>query len=197
MSAGGPTPDADRDLRHTVEQTQLHQEAMLRAALARTAGEWFDIFVDITSAGVRQTLELSLPPGEATAEFDRKMTEQKPYFRAVRADFESHGLPLTDEIEIEGPEVRLDAAGMPHIVEWPRGVWIEFIWPQAGSKGDRLRFMGQKAIVALAFIQWWTSFHTVAQRMAGIEGNEQRRIIDPNSPEYKSYFAAKAKDQRG
>lgn len=183
--ATGPRPDAERDLRHTVEEEQLRLRAEGAAALARQPAEWFDIFADIVSTGVRQTLELSDAPADEHA---KRMREQEPYFKHVRSTFQSHGLPLDEEIEIEGPEIGMDSDGVPRITAWPRGVYCEFTWPNEGSRAKPLRFEGQSAIVAVAFIQWWVGFQHVYLRQQGREVAGQRRLIQTGSREYIDYL---------
>lgn len=187
----------ERMLRHDVEMERMHAHTELEAAKARSPGEWFDIYHHIVETGVRHTLEMSFADtmGSAQREHHRIMKAQEPYSIHVRRKFEAHGLPLTEDIEYEGPRVAHDEAGVPHIVAWPRGVWIEFYWPVEGPRGAKLRFEGQSAITALGFIQFWTGFQQRAQAMAGREKGEKTRLITPGSDEYVAYLTAKARSK--
>ncbi len=188
----GPRPDDARDTRHAVEQANLKARTDLAAAQARTAGEWFDIFLEIVISGVRQTMEAN---GSSQEDFSAKMRDQDPYNKVVRGKFEAHGLPITEEIDFEGPDVKHDELGMPHNVSWPRGVWVEFYWPAEGRQGDRLRFEGQAALTALSFILWWVGFNQVAMHMAGKSPEEKARLVQPGSNEYLSYIDGKERDR--
>jgi len=182
--------ESARDLRHLAEEEQLRISHQLKAAAARTAEEWMDIFWEVVKHGVKQTLERA---GDDGTEYSRRIREQQPFVSRVRADFKAHALPLTEEVEFEGPTVQKDAAGSPHIVEWPRGVWILFHWPE-GGKSEDLRFEGQAALVALAFILWWGPMSGVGKHMAGKDAAPTRRIVEPGSSEYMNYITAKGKD---
>lgn len=198
MNADRPTgPIGGHEIDHEAQIALMQQRTNAAAAEARTAGEWFDIYWDIVATGVRHILEANhADKTSAAAEFDKRMAEHMQFAKVVRREFVSHGLPLLEEIEWEGPLCEHDEAGLPHIVSWPRGVWIEFFWPTAGSKGDKLRFEGQAAVCALGFIQWWVGFQQVGAHMAGKEVEAKTRIIEPGSNEYVKYMAAKAKEQK-
>lgn len=190
----GPVQDDERAIRHAAEQDRIKAAAKLKAAEAKTAGDWFDIFISIVESSVQQVSELSGTPQE---QYSATLREQASYNKVVRRKFEEHGLPLTDEIDFEGPDVQSDALGMPHNVTWPRGAWIEFFWPSQGRRGERLRFEGQYALTALAFIQWWIGFNQVGMHMAGKTPIEKPHVVAPGSNEYLDYIEAKKKDQQG
>ncbi len=180
-------------LRHTVEDEQMRMQTELAAANARTPGDWFDIFTTIGFSMVKRELERL---GRTDPQdFDRTVAEHRPFYAKVRSILEKHGLPLTEEVEIEGPDIEYDLFNMPHNITWPRGVWLELHWPE--SKGQMLRFEGRAASVALEFIQWWDGFHQVAMKMGGKDSTGKQRLVDPNSPEYLRYVTGKRKAQDG
>jgi hypothetical protein len=182
--------NAGLDLRHLAEQEQLRARHLLAEASARSAEEWFDIFKEIVATGVRQSLERN---GDGIVLFDQKMAEQKPFWAKVRADLVAHGLPLSEDVEIDGPDVSRDASGAPHIVEWPRGMWVVLHWPEEG-RSSSLRFEGHCALIALGFLLWWGDFHSQAKQLEGKAETPVSRIVDPKSAEYRQYMAGKAAD---
>jgi hypothetical protein len=184
--------DETMKLRHLAESEQMRARHVLAEAEARSADEWFDIYREIVFKGVQQILEANGAGGET---FDSKIAEQRPFWAKVRADFTSHGLPLSEEVEWEGPQVRRDQTGAPNIVEWPTGMHITLYWPAEGTKAQ-LRFEGQCALVALGFILWWGDFHSQAKSLAGRDDAPTSRIIDPTSREYHRYVQDKAADLR-
>ncbi len=183
----GAESDEQRRLRHTVEDDQARHKADLAAAVARTPGEWFDIFTAISFPMVKREMERvgMVDPGA----YEAKMAEHIPFYQKVRAILNAHGLPLNEEVEFEGPQVERDVLGQMHNVTWPRGAWIELHWP--GNKSEMLRFEGRCASVALEFILWWDGFHQLAMHMDGKDATEKARVVDPNSADYRRYISGK------
>ncbi len=179
--------DDDRRLRHQAEDAVRKAAIDLAAANARTPGEWFDIFTTVGFSMVKREMERigMVDPGA----YEKKIAEHLPFYQKVREVLNAHGLPLTEEIEIDGPLVEADALGQMHNVSWPRGAWIELHWP--GNKSEMLRFEGRAASVALEFILWWDGFHQMGMHMAGKDPIERSRIVDPNSADYHRYITGK------
>lgn len=188
-------PGEDQGLkhaRHLAEHMQVTQEAVRRASRAKTAGEWFDIFADITITGVRQGLEAN-NQGHLLSEL---LAPQKPVWDRVRARFAAQGLELNEGIEIDGPVVQPNVLGVPEVVDWPKGLQAEFTW----TDGTRLMFKGHDALVATAFIQWWSTFNQVHMHQFGTGSAAlapKTRLIDPGSNEYINYIMAKQREQQG
>ena len=182
-------------------QNQSEAEIMERAremgVLARTPADWFEIFQEVTEHGVKSVLE-------SAGEGDQVLERLRPWradAKVVKREFQAHGMMLSDEIECEGPVVTPDVHGFLSQVAWPRGLWVTFHWPDR----SKLAFRGTKAIMALGFIMWWSNFHAqfVALRDATSPKEQQRakapkrRMVEPGSPEWNAYFAAKAQDEQG
>jgi len=165
----------------------VHDKAVaLKAALARDAGEWFDIFEEIVVFGMKDVLE-STGQGFSVVE---KLKEQQPYFAKVRRELVAHGLPITEDVDWEGPETFTDSMGNPNNVTWPRGEWIKLYWPD----GSMLEFRGQAALTALSFIMWWANFTKATSAIVGQDQVETKRMVQPGSPEWNSFFSAKKRD---
>ena len=180
--------EEQRSTRHLAEDAVLQGEAVRLASRAKTAAEWFDIFVSITTEGVRQGLETQKRGNELKALMD----EQKPVFARVRDRFSVQGLELNEQVDVEGPLVQHNVLGMPEVIDWPEGLKATFTW----SDASRLVFKGQDALVAVAFIMWWTVFNQVHMQQFGAgPGEAKRRVIDPGSNEYLRYMAAKAQEK--
>jgi hypothetical protein len=169
----------------------VQHQAMVAGAKARTPGDWFDIYNSIVEHGVKTTMESN---GEGALAAER-LRERKGAAKEVRHILESHGMPLSEAIEIEGPYVTNDERGITTQVSWPQGQWMRLHWPDHST----VEFRGAKAWVALGFIMWWEQFH---QQFKALEDSKapqpvvKRRLIEPNSPEWKNYFGAKARDQK-
>lgn len=184
----GLTPE----VRAEAERARHAIAMQLKAAEARTPGDWVDIFQSIIEQSVKTTMETN-GDGKLVLE---KLAESRTSIAAVRERFMAHGLPLLEDVEIEGPEVSHDAMGYLTKLEWPRGEWVKFFWP--GRTGC-LEFRGHKALTALSFIMWWENFHQTAQQwdnqLKGKSEPEQIvRQIAPGSPEWVKYYAEKAAD---
>ena len=162
------------------------------AAQARTPGEWIDIFQSIIEHSVRTTMEANGDGGKVL----EQLSESRTSMRRVRERFEEHGLPILDGIDIDGPQIMPDALGALTNISWPRGEWVKFYWP---NRTDWLEFRGHQALVAVAFIMWWSSFQALAeQQNAQLLGKPApegiRRMIEPGTPEWDNYWAGKAAD---
>lgn len=165
-----------------------------RASKAKTAGDWWDIFMAIVENAAVDTLKANpLNTRENDAAYGR-LRDMLARSKRLKLDFNAQGLDLSEEVECEGPVVKPDASGMPHNVEWPTGRWVSFIWPS----GEKLSFRGEDAQVALSFFMWWVNFSQQFRQRFGIEEQAEpaRRIVEPGSPEWISYMAAKKTDQK-
>jgi hypothetical protein len=163
----------------------------LAAAEARTPGEWVDIYQSVVEFGVQSTLEASGEGGQVL----EKLAEPRAAFKQVKHKFQSHGLPLSEELEFEGPCLHLDEqTGMDIGVTWPQGRWVRFFWPDKST----LEFRGYQALVAFTFIRWWAQFAKLHQAQAaaasGAPAAAPARIIEPGSPEWQRYYSAKHVD---
>lgn len=181
-----------------LSEAQLQERAREAGLLARTPGDWFDIYSEIVEHGVKTVLE-GAGQGHEVLE---KLAPRRADAKVVRREFMAHGLPLSDAIEIEGPEVTPDMHGFLTHVAWPRGLWVTFFWPDR----SKLSFKGSKATVALGFIMWWSDFHVQYLAMKDQSSPKEKkrqaaapkkRLVEPGSPEWEAYFAAKRKAKRG
>lgn len=173
---------------------QMHVQ--LKTAEARTPGDWIDIFQEIVEFTVRTTME---EHGEGSQVLE-KLEPTRSAIKQVRARLMEHGLPLLENIDIDGPDIRPDAMGCLTNVSWHRGQWVKLCWPH---HKDVLEFRGQQALVALSFVMWWSNFHQTAKQWdTQLQGGQAavagaRRMIEPGSPEWVRYFTAKQADQGG
>lgn len=177
--------DGQRQVDAAVRQHQID----LAAAQARTPGDWFDIYDSIVVHAAKTTMEQNGESGLAAERLRDRDTQAK----RVRADFEAHGLPLAEDIEIEGgPQIVYDQHGIPQVVGWPNGHWIRFHWPD----GSQLEFRGYKALIAFAFIQWWIPFHLQFQALSDPtkQAAPKTRIVNPGEADWNSYMQAKRKE---
>lgn len=164
-----------------------------RAAEARSPGEWFDIYCEVVEFNVKTTMEAH---GDGALALE-KLRERRTHAKVIRAEFERSGLPLSEDIEIEGgPVVHQSPLGLPTRIEWPSGMWIRFILVD----GTKIEFRGEKAWTAYTFIRWWDSYHQRFLQLtdptaAAAASKPKTRIIEPHSPEWLRYMAAKRADQ--
>jgi hypothetical protein len=170
-----------------LDEAVLLERAHAKAATARDAGEWFDIYTEIVEMGVKKVME-SAGDGHLVLE---KLAPRRRDAAVVRRDFIAHGLPLSEAIKCEGPEVTADPNGNMTQYSFPRGMWVRFIWPDR----SKLEFRGSKAIVAIAFIQWWVGFHQHYKQLVDPSAPKKKRIIEAHTPEWDAYMRAKALDQ--
>lgn len=170
-----------------------HQQLVEQAAAeARTPAEWVDIFQSVIEFSVKTTLEASRM-GDQVLE---KLADFRSAIKVVRHRFQSHGLPLSEDLDFEGPEMHLDNRGMDQGITWPHGRWVRFLWPDHSV----MEFRGYQAFVAMMFIRWWDQFAKLhqqqAEALAGGDGmsSKEKRIIEPGSSDWNRYFGAKAED---
>lgn len=157
-------------------------QVQLAAAQARSAEDWFDIFMSIVAHGVR---DLTVKHGDAEMG-ERNLKDQRNYAATVRAAFKYNGLPLTEEMFIVGPTPVIDPeTGIDVGVDWNGEQVVTFEWPS--DKSSKLRFRGQEALIAYAFVRWWTGFQSTYQIMEGKAAEGEKRIIQPGSAEYIDY----------
>lgn len=163
----------------------------LAAAAARTPEDWVDIFQSVIEFSVKSTLEASGMGGEVL----ERLSESRSAFKVVRSRFQSHGLPLSENLEFEGPELHIDEkTGHDIGITWPQGRWVKFHWPDKSM----LEFRGYPAFVAIMFIRWWSQFVMLHQQqaaaLAGTTAAAPSRLIEPGSPEWDRYYSAKHAD---
>jgi hypothetical protein len=172
---------------HALQQAALQQKIDLASAVARGPGEWLDIYRAIVEQAVRQTLEAN---GDDGTEVQKRLKENAPHFDRVRRDFAAHGLPLLEEIEVEGARIITGPSGVDEgfLYDDPSNPEVRFYWPSEGSKPKPLCFQGQAGVVALTFIRWWTGFQEVALKQSGQEREVSRRIVTPGSSDYLRYL---------
>jgi len=179
--------DADaKKLRMLAETAILDVETQRKAARAKSAEDWFDIFTEVTRQGVFQTAEVN--GNRALAE--EKWAAEVPGLRAVRDAFRVQGMELNESIDCEGPLLSHDSMGFTHVA-WPNGMWAKFIW----TDGSTLDFQGRHALLAVAFVLWWTNFNLVHTEEHGGSTAQKSRIVDPNSDEYRDYMSRKKAEQ--
>jgi hypothetical protein len=173
-----------------LERARLDAKNSVASAQARTPGEWLDIYRSIVEQGVRQVLEENDAGG---VELSCRLKAIAPHFDRVRSGFESHGLPLLEDIEVEGGRILTNPNGIDEglIFDDPSAPEVRFYWPGEGSNPKPLCFQGQTGIVALTFIRWWVGFHQVAIKQAGQEKVATSRIIQPGSNDYLRYLFGK------
>ena len=128
---------------------------------------------------------------------DKVLEAIKPWrdsFAVVKRELQAHGMPLSEDIEVEGPTMGHTTSGIPVVVAWPTGVWVRFIWPDQ----SRISFRGHDAQVAVTFWIWWADFQDVHMKQMDIAKDAQAktRIILPGSAESQAYHDAKRKDLR-
>lgn len=170
-----------------IDEAVIMERAHAKAATARGAGDWFDIYTEIVEMGVKKVFE-SNGDGHLVLE---KLAPRRRDAAIVRREFVAHGLALSEEIQCEGPEITPDPNGQLTQYSWPRGLWVHFIWPD----GSILKFQGTKSITALGFVQWWTTFHLHYKHLVDPSAPQKRRIIEAHTPEWDAYMRAKARDQ--
>jgi hypothetical protein len=159
---------------------QLHERAeSLRVAEKRDAGEWFDIYTGIIREGV---IDIASKHGDKQKAEDN-LRDQSSYFADVRREFVAHGLPIAEDIELEGGYPVYEKEYLVG-VEWPFGQHLTVVWPDQ----SKLVFKGQRALIAFGFVHWFVGFQTPYRIQAGQDLAGKSRIIDPNSPEYASYM---------
>lgn len=161
----------------------LQQRIALKATLARDAGEWFDIFEEVTTHHVVKTMEAH---GDSPIDVLNDWKDDKI---AVRRELVAHGLPLSEEIEIEGPVQDPSRPTDQTAILWPMGQQLTIHWPD----GSKLEFRGRKALIAFSFIIWWDSFQS-AYKIPNAP--EKTRMIKPGSKEWDDYYRAKAFDRK-
>lgn len=170
--------------RNAASDEAMNQAIMVKAALARTPGEWFDIFEEVTTHHVVKTMESH---GDSAVDVLHDWKDDKI---AVRREFMAHGLPLTEEIEIEGPVQDPSRPTDQTAILWPAGQQLTIHWPD----GSTLMFRGRKALIAFSFILWWDSFQSAFKVSTGQQIGGQSRVIEPGSPEWNEYYRRKNAD---
>jgi hypothetical protein len=198
MTAPTPrTPSASEQAASAARAIQHQERVELAAAAARTPEEWVDIYQSVVEFAVKSTLEAS-GMGDQVLE---KLAEPRSAFKQVRSRFKAHGLPLSEGLEFEGPQLHIDESiGSDLGITWPQGRWVRFFWPDKSM----LEFRGYPALVAFTFIRWWSQFAMRHQaELAAAKGElpeAKTRVIAPGSDDWNKYYSAKQADmdaQRG
>lgn len=164
------------------------EQAKVRGAEAKSPKDWMDIFQAITESSVKASMEQN-------GQGDRVLETLRPWrasFPNVSRELQAHGMPLTEQIEVEGPQIGRTTSGLPVVDAWPTGVWVKFHWPDHSSLG----FKGQDALVAVTFWMWWVDFQDVHMKQLGLakDAEQKTRLILPGSAESRAYQDAKRKD---
>jgi hypothetical protein len=158
----------------------------LKAATAKTAADWIDIYKEVVYGSVQSVLEKN---GQGS-DVSPKLAEYQGSFAAVRDAFSAQGLDLNEEVDWQGPVPIIDPkSNLIMGLEWPHGQEVTFFWPN----GERLTFRGQKALVAVTFIMWWANFQPGFAKIQGKEPEGQRRLIEPGSPDWHNYMKGRPK----
>ena len=182
-------PSASEQAASAARAIEHQGRVELAAAAARTPEDWVDIFQSVIEFSVKSTLEASGMGGEVL----ERLAESRSAFKVVRSRFQSHGLPLSESLEFEGPSLHIDEkTGMDIGITWPQGRWVRFFWPDKST----LEFRGYPAFVAITFIRWWSQFALLHRaQAAAMDGREAKaRVIEPGSPEWDRYYSAKNAD---
>ena len=161
------------------------QRIAMKAAAARNAGDWFDIFDEVVTSYTVKTMESH---GDSAVDV---INDWKDDRLAVRREFVAHEIPLSEDIEVEGPEPDPSRPTDPTALLWPRGYQATFIWPD----NSKLSFRGRKALIAFAFVRWWAEFQNTF-KVNPVPNAGQTRIVAPGSPEWNEYYRAKAIDRK-
>lgn len=156
-----------------------------RAADARTADEWFDIFEQIVRDGVMSTAKAH---GDAE-KGEHGLADNRPYLKHVRHVISLHGLSLSEDVDMEGPVPLFGQNNVMVGVEWPNGQYVKLFWQDKSM----LEFRGQNALVAFAFMSWWGTFRQPYEMLTGKQENQERRVIMPGSPDWMSYLKGRPK----
>jgi len=148
-------------------------EDQRRAALARTARDWMDIYIEV--------IERQLPSGPEV--FEQWTKVNRPRLRKIGDRFTSAGLTLDERIE------GIRTFRPPNDIHFltPSNPYVTFHWPD----GQSLTFRDTRAGSAMAFWVWWSNFQLP---IIGPSEGKTRNII-AGSPEYRSYMEAKRRDQ--
>lgn len=164
------------------EEQDLQARRLLdaRAANARSADEWFDVFEEMVRLGVMSTSKAHGDEKKGMEGF----LETKPYLDTVRRMVVSHGLTMAEDIEIEGPVPVLGANNVMVGVEWPAGQYIKLFFQDKSV----LEFRGRHALAAYAFFAWFGTFRETYDLLTGVPENQERRVIAPGSSEWNSYM---------
>lgn len=155
------------------------------AALARTASDWMEIYIEIVERSLRQIEQQHSAGGDAEA-YATWRTTNRPRLKRIGKTLTKNGLVLDQRMEVSGLQFR-----PPNHIIWDNSLkpHATFHW----ADGQELTFYGDDAGSAVGFFAWWVNFQMV---VLGPGGGGQSRIIDPRSPEYAAYMQAKARDQK-
>lgn len=185
-----PTPEDMRRLAADAKHVAAIEQAKVKAAEAKSAKDWMDLYQEITESSVKSIYEAE-GNGHRVLE---ALEPWRPCYKRVGIELQAHGLPLSEQIEVEGPIMGNTRTGLPVIDGWANGkVEATFHWPDR----SKLTFRGRDALVAVTFWMWWVNFQDVHNQQLGVaQAAEQRtRLILPGSPDSLSYHAAKKDDK--
>lgn len=184
-----PTPEEMRKQEAEVKHLALIEAAKVRGAEAKSPKDWMELFREITEHSVKTMMEANGQGGQVL----QQLAPWRGSFVVVSQRLNAHGMPLSEEIEVEGPIIGRTANGLPIVDEWPTGVWVKFHWPDRSFVG----FKGNDAIVAVSFWMWWADFQHVHMKQMDIAkvAEGKTRLILPGSAESIQYHQAKREDQ--
>ena len=157
----------------------LLPEQQMRAALARSARDWMEIYLEVIMETAKKIIAQQ-PAIEGTV-MEEFRGHSRPRLRRIAREFDAAGFVLTDDMEVQGAHPGPDG----------RPLWEDASNPVvvfSTVEGKQLVFVGEDAPSALGFVQFWMQ-HGVMMR----EKKQQSRIIQPGEPGYAEYFAAKNK----
>jgi hypothetical protein len=157
-----------------------------KAALARTAKDWFEIYIEMVEVNLRH-LEKTDPKNHA-ATYATWTQESRPRLRRICAAFTAAGLNLSDQLEVEGPDIRFGKIVFPD----PTRPRLVLHWPD----GQYLTFDGVDAMSATAFFIWWQNFQVPLFGTDSLSGSQDNKILKPGDAAFGEYMRAKAADQR-
>lgn len=155
----------------------LLPEQQIKAALARSARDWMEIYIEVLMETVKKIIaQQPAIEGKVMEDF---RGETRPRLLRIAREFDAAGFILTDDVDVEGPQP--GPGGQPL---WPDTTNPVVVFSTA--EGKHLAFRGVDAPSALGFVQFWL------QHSELVKGHKPRtRIIQPGSAEAVSYLNAK------
>lgn len=127
----------------TAEEVEVM--ARIRAANARTAEVWFEIWQEVVEAGIF-FMVTNRPDKETVYE---NLRSRRPIYKRIKLEFKAMALDLTEKFLISGMD------------QDPDGTWRmkgSQITIALRTRKEKVVFKGEDAQVAFAFFTWWHSF---------------------------------------
>lgn len=124
---------------------EVEAMARLKAANAKTADTWFEIWQEVAEAGV-----YFMAKGRSDSEtIYEKLRARRPIYKRIKREFIAIGLDLSEKFMLSGMDQ--DAAGTWHM----RGSTVKIALK---TRKEVVTFKGDDAQVAFNFFTWWHSF---------------------------------------